>query len=127
KNVMAIATGAAAEAGLGSTAQAAVVTRGFVELRRIGEALGARAETLFGLAGLGDLVLTYSSPQSRNFAYGMALGRGESLQNRPLAEGVATAGSAAKIARQRVIQAPITSAVETILAGRMSINQAVEA
>ena len=127
KNVMAIATGAAAGAGLGASAQAALVTRGFVELRRIGEALGARAETLFGLSGLGDLVLTCSSPQSRNFAYGMALGGGESLENRPLAEGVATAGIAARIARERDIQAPITSAVEAILAGRMSINQAVEA
>jgi glycerol-3-phosphate dehydrogenase (NAD(P)+) len=109
KNVMAIAAGAAAGAGLGASAQAALVTRGFVELRRIGEALGARPETLFGLSGLGDLVLTCSSPQSRNFAYGMALGRGESLANRPLAEGVATAGIAAKIARERNIEAPITS------------------
>lgn len=127
KNVMAIATGAAAGAGLGASAQAALVTRGFVELRRIAESLGARPETLFGLSGLGDLVLTCSSPQSRNFAYGMALGRGESLDDRPLAEGVATAGIAARIARERGIAAPITNAVEAILAGRMSINQAVEA
>lgn len=127
KNVMAIAVGAAAGAGLGASAQAAIVTRGFVELRRIGSALGAQPETLFGLSGLGDLVLTCSSPQSRNFAYGMALGRGESLENRPLAEGVATAGIAARIARERGLEAPITAAVEAILAGRLSINQAIEA
>lgn len=127
KNVMAIAAGAAAGAGLGASAQAALVTRGFVELRRIGEALGARPETLFGLSGLGDLVLTCSSPQSRNFAYGMALGRGESLANRPLAEGVATAAIAVRITRERGIEAPITVAVEGILAGRITIHQAVEA
>jgi glycerol-3-phosphate dehydrogenase (NAD(P)+) len=127
KNVMAIAAGAAAGAGLGASAQAAIVTRGFVELRRIGAVLGARPETLFGLSGLGDLMLTCSSPQSRNFSYGMALGRGESLKNRPLAEGVATAGIAAEIARKRGIEAPITNAVEAILAGRMSITQAVTA
>lgn len=127
KNVMAIAAGAAAGAGLGASAQAAVVTRGFVELRRIGGALGAQPETLFGLSGLGDLVLTCSSPQSRNFAYGMALGRGESLDNRPLAEGVATAGIAARIARERGLEAPITEAVEAILAGKLTITQAIEA
>lgn len=127
KNVMAIAAGAAAGAGLGASAQAAIVTRGFVELRRIGSALGAQPETLFGLSGLGDLVLTCSSPQSRNFAYGMALGRGESLDNHPLAEGVATAGIAARIARERGLEAPITEAVEAILAGRLTINQAIEA
>ena len=127
KNVMAIAAGAAAGAGLGASAQAAIVTRGFVELQRIGSALGAVPQTLFGLSGLGDLILTCSSPQSRNFSYGMALGRGESLENRPLAEGVATAGIAAEIARQKGIEAPITDAVEAILAGRMSITQAVTA
>lgn len=127
KNVMAIAAGAAAGAGLGASAQAAIVTRGFVELQRIGAALGAVPQTLFGLSGLGDLILTCSSPQSRNFSYVMALGRGESLENRPLAEGVATAGIAAEIARQKGIEAPITDAVEAILAGRMSITQAVTA
>jgi glycerol-3-phosphate dehydrogenase (NAD(P)+) len=127
KNVMAIAAGAASGAGLGASAQAAIVTRGFVELQRIGAEFGARPETLFGLSGLGDLILTCSSPQSRNFSYGMALGRGESLHNRPLAEGEATAGIAARIARERGIEAPITDAVEAILEGRMSIKKAVEA
>src|SRR5690606_31057580 len=127
KNVFAIAAGAVTGAGLGASAQAAMVTRGFVELRRIAQAFGAEPETVMGLSGLGDLLLTCSSAQSRNFAYGLALGRGESLSGRPLAEGVATAGIAAKIARERVIDAPIISAVAAILAGRITINEAVSA
>ncbi len=127
KNVMALAAGAASGAALGASAQAALVTRGFVELRRLGAALGARPETLFGLAGLGDLILTCSSPQSRNFSYGVALARGESLEGRPLAEGVATAGIAAELAVRQGIDAPITLAVSAILGGEMTINQAVEA
>ena len=90
KNVLAIAAGAVVGAGLGASAEAAIVTRGFVELRRIGSAFGARPETLMGLSGLGDLILSCGSAQSRNFAYGQALGRGEPLDGRPLAEGVAT-------------------------------------
>ena len=127
KNVFAIAAGAVTGAGLGASAQAAMVTRGFVELRRIGQAFGAEPETLMGLSGLGDLLLTCASAQSRNFAYGLALGRGESLEGRPLAEGVATAGIAARISRERGIDAPIISAVAHILAGRITINEAVSA
>ena len=127
KNVFAIAAGAVTGAGLGASAQAAMVTRGFVELRRIGQAFGAEPETMMGLSGLGDLILTCSSAQSRNFTYGLALGRGESLEGRPLAEGVATAGIAAKIARERGIDAPIIAAVAGILAGRITINEAVSA
>jgi glycerol-3-phosphate dehydrogenase (NAD(P)+) len=127
KNVFAIAAGAVTGAGLGASAQAAMVTRGFVELRRIGQAFGAEPETVMGLSGLGDLLLSCASAQSRNFAYGLALGRGESLQGRPLAEGVATAGVAARIARERGIDAPIISAVAEILAGRITINEAVSA
>ena len=127
KNVFAIAAGAVTGAGLGASAQAAMVTRGFVELRRIGQAFGAEAETVMGLSGLGDLLLSCSSAQSRNFAYGLALGRGESLEGRPLAEGVATAGIAAKIARERDIDAPIITAVAGILAGKITINEAVSA
>jgi glycerol-3-phosphate dehydrogenase (NAD(P)+) len=127
KNVFAIAAGAVTGAGLGASAQAAMVTRGFVELRRMAQAFGAEPETVMGLSGLGDLMLTCSSAQSRNFAYGLALGRGESLEGRPLAEGVATAGIAAKIARERGIDAPIISAVAAILAGRITITQAVSA
>lgn len=127
KNVLAIAAGAVAGAGLGASAQAALVTRGFVELRRVGAALGAEPETLMGLSGLGDLILTCGSAQSRNFSYGMAIGRGESLDNRPLAEGAATAGIAFRIARDKGIDAPIIAAVDALLSGRITIADAVAA
>lgn len=127
KNVFAIAAGAVTGAGLGASAQAAMVTRGFVELRRIGAAFGARPETLMGLSGLGDLLLTCSSAQSRNFAYGLALGQGKPLAGLPLAEGVPTAGIAARIAAERGIEAPIITAVAAILDGKLTIGQAVTA
>lgn len=127
KNVFAIAAGAVIGAGLGASAQAAMVTRGFVELRRIGAAFGARPETLMGLSGLGDLLLTCSSAQSRNFAYGLALGQGKPLAGLALAEGVPTAGIAARIAAERGIEAPIISAVAAILDGKITIGQAVTA
>jgi glycerol-3-phosphate dehydrogenase (NAD(P)+) len=126
KNVMAIAAGAASGAELGASAQAALVTRGFVELRRIGAAFGANPETLMGLSGLGDLILSCGSSRSRNFAYGLALGRGESVEGRPLAEGVATAKIAAELARKRGIDAPIVQAVAALLAGRITVPEAVE-
>ncbi|WP_378947001.1 NAD(P)H-dependent glycerol-3-phosphate dehydrogenase [Mesorhizobium sp. ANAO-SY3R2] len=125
KNVFAIAAGAVAGAALGASAQAALVTRGFVELRRIGAAFGARPETLMGLSGLGDLMLTCSSAQSRNFAYGMALGRGEELSGRPLAEGVATAYIAARLTRERGVDAPIVQAVVALLDRAITINEAI--
>ncbi|MCB1382615.1 MAG: NAD(P)-dependent glycerol-3-phosphate dehydrogenase [Notoacmeibacter sp.] len=127
KNVLAIAAGTVAGAGLGASAQAATITRGFVELRRIAAALGARPETLMGLSGLGDLILTCGSTQSRNFSYGLALGKGESLENRPLAEGAATAGVAAALARNKGIDAPICDAVSAVLEGRATIAEATAA
>ncbi len=127
KNVFAIAAGAVAGAGLGASASAAMVTRGFVELRRIAAALGSRPDTVMGLSGLGDLLLTCSSAQSRNFAYGLALGRGESRDGLALAEGVPTAGIAARIASEQAIDAPIVGAVAEILAGRLEIGDAVAA
>lgn len=127
KNVLAIAAGATAGAGLGASAQAALVTRGFVELRRIATTLGARSETVMGLSGFGDLILTCGSAQSRNFAYGQALGRGDGLDGLPLAEGVATAGIAARIAKTRGIEAPIIESVDRILSGEVSIGAAIEA
>jgi glycerol-3-phosphate dehydrogenase (NAD(P)+) len=127
KNVFAIAAGAVTGAGLGASAQAAMVTRGFVELRRIGAAFGAKPETLMGLSGLGDLLLTCSSAQSRNFAYGLALGRGEPLAGLPLAEGVPTAAIAARITAERQIDAPIIAAVAAILDRTITIGQAVSA
>ena len=125
KNVLAIAAGAVDGAGLGASAQAAMVTRGFVELRRVAAAFGAEPETLMGLSGLGDLVLTCGSAQSRNFAYGQALGRGDMLEGLPLAEGAATASIAAKLARENGIDAPIIDAVHRIVAGEMSVRAAV--
>ena len=125
KNVLAIAAGTVIGAGLGASAQAAMVTRGFVELRRMAASFGARPETLMGLSGFGDLMLTCSTPQSRNFSYGLALGRGEPLEGRPLAEGVATAAIAARIARERGIAAPIIEAVDHLLDRTLTIGEAV--
>lgn len=127
KNVLAIGAGAVTGAGLGASAQAAMVTRGFVELRRIGAAFGAKPGTLMGLSGLGDLMLTCSSAQSRNFAYGLAIGRGQPLDGLPLAEGAPTAGIAARIASERGIDAPIITAVARILDRSITINEAVAA
>ena len=125
KNVLAIAAGAASGKGLGASAEAALVTRGFVELRRVAQALGAEPETVMGLSGLGDLMLTCSSAQSRNFSYGLAIGRGEPLDHIPLAEGVATAPVAAHLCESRAISAPIIHAVADILGGRLTIAEAV--
>ena len=127
KNVLAIAVGASRGRGLGASAEAALITRGFVELRRLAESFGSRPETPLGLSGLGDLILTCSSPQSRNFSYGLALGKDENLAGRPLAEGVATAFIAAKIAKERGIDAPITMAAAAILEGKATIDEAVAA
>jgi glycerol-3-phosphate dehydrogenase (NAD(P)+) len=125
KNVLAIGAGAVAGAGLGASAHAALVTRGFVELRRIATAFGARPETLMGLSGLGDLVLTCGSTQSRNFAYGLAVGKGQPLDNLPLAEGVATCAIAARLVKERGIEAPITEAIDLLLRGEANVREAV--
>ena len=125
KNVLAIAVGAARGRGLGASAEAALITRGFVELRRLAESLGGQPETPLGLSGLGDLILTCSSPQSRNFSYGLALGRGDNREKLPLAEGVATAFIAAKIAKDRGVDAPITTATAAILVGKATIDDVI--
>ncbi|GAB4355009.1 MAG: NAD(P)H-dependent glycerol-3-phosphate dehydrogenase [Oricola sp.] len=126
KNVLAIAAGIVHGSKLGASAIAALTTRGFAELQRVAAALGARPETLAGLSGLGDLILTCTSEKSRNFAYGAALARGEDLAGRPLAEGVFTAAAAARLARDKGIDAPIIFAVDAILSGRISIDEAVD-
>jgi len=126
KNVLALAAGIVAGRALGASAQAAIVTRGFVELRRLGEALGGRGETLMGLSGLGDLVLTCSSPQSRNFAYGTALGRGDDLTGLKLAEGVFTAAIAARLAHDKGIEAPIVDTVAAVLSHELSVDGAIQ-
>ncbi|HMK89281.1 MAG TPA: NAD(P)H-dependent glycerol-3-phosphate dehydrogenase [Methylocystis sp.] len=130
KNVLAIASGMAAGRELGASAAAALVARGFAELSRLGAALGARPETLMGLSGLGDLVLTCSSSQSRNFALGQALGRGEPVAQAgrgKLAEGAFTAAALVDIAREHGVEMPIAEAVNAILAGRIGVDDAIAA
>jgi glycerol-3-phosphate dehydrogenase (NAD(P)+) len=127
KNVLAIAAGIVAGRGLGASAQAALITRGFAELVRFGRALGARPETLTGLSGLGDLVLTCSSPQSRNFSFGLALGRNEkrSAGEGPLAEGAFTATILVETARKNAVEMPICEAVDAVLADRLGVDDAI--
>jgi glycerol-3-phosphate dehydrogenase (NAD(P)+) len=132
KNVLAIAAGIVHGRGLGASAHAALVTRGFAELRRFGAALGARPETLMGLSGLGDLLLTCGSPQSRNMSLGHALGEGKSLKSvldgrRSVAEGVYTAAAVTRVAAQHGIEMPICAAVHAIVGGKMSIDAAIDA
>ena len=127
KNVLAIAAGIVAGRGLGASAAAALVTRGFAELFRFGQAYGARPETLTGLSGLGDLILTCSSPQSRNYSFGLALGKGAPAQaGAGLAEGVFTAPVLVEMAAEKSIDMPIANAVVAILAGRVSVDQAIK-
>ena len=125
KNVLAIAAGIVVGRKLGASAQAALITRGFAELMRFGRAYGARPETLTGLSGLGDLVLTCSSPQSRNFSYGVALGEGVAAGGK-LAEGAFTAEVLAAMARAKDIDMPIATAVDAVLEGRVSLDAAIE-
>jgi len=130
KNVLAIAAGIVDGRGLGASAHAALVTRGFAEMRRLAEALGARSDTLMGLSGLGDLLLTCGSPQSRNMSLGRALGQGQSLQavlgsRRSVAEGVYTAEAAVRLATERAIEMPIAASVRAIVAGESTIDDVI--
>ena len=132
KNVMAIAAGIVDGRGLGASAHAAVVTRGFAEMRRLSEAMGARPETLLGLSGLGDLVLTCGSPQSRNMSLGRGLGEGKSLASilgsrTAVTEGVYTAAAVVALARQKHIEMPIAEAVHAIIEERISVEDAITA
>ncbi len=125
KNVLALAVGVARGLKLGASAEAALIARGFAELQRLAMALGARRETLSGLSGLGDLVLTCSSPQSRNFSYGTALATGKNLEHLPLAEGVHTAEMARQLARQHSVDAPIVETVCALLEKKLTAHDAV--
>jgi glycerol-3-phosphate dehydrogenase (NAD(P)+) len=132
KNVLAIACGIVEGRGLGRSAHAALVTRGFAELTRLAVALGGKAETVAGLCGLGDLVLTCSSPQSRNMSVGLALGRGESLADAlagklSVAEGVASAPAVRQLAKKLGVETPISDAVAAILAGETDVDAAIAA
>jgi len=130
KNVLAIACGVSEGRGLGRSAQAALITRGFAELTRFAVALGGKVETVAGLCGLGDLVLTCSSETSRNMSLGMALGRGTSLEDAlagklSVAEGVASAPAVVALAARLGVETPICEAVRAILAGETRVGEAI--
>lgn len=129
KNVLAVAAGIVAGRKLGASASAALTTRGFAELFRFGKAFGARPETLSGLSGLGDLILTCSTPQSRNFSLGVALGQGQSpeiARKGHLTEAFDTAPALVELAMAKKIEMPIASAIAKVLGGAMSVDEAIE-
>jgi glycerol-3-phosphate dehydrogenase (NAD(P)+) len=130
KNVYAIACGVVEGMGLGENARAALLARSFAELARLGESLGAKRETLMGLSGLGDLVLTATSPSSRNFSFGIELGKGRgvaelSAPGKPLAEGVATAPALVARATQAGVEMPIAEAMADLLSGALPLGEAM--
>ena len=130
KNVLAIACGIVQGRALGESAKAALTARGFAELMRFARAYGGAPETLMGLSGLGDLVLTCGSAQSRNFAFGERLGRGATVDEASgckLAEGTFTAGVLVDLARAKRVDMPIAAAVAAVVAGRLSVDAAIEA
>jgi len=131
KNVLAIAAGIVVGKKLGASAHAALMTRGFGEIVRLGRALGARPETLTGLSGLGDLLLTCSSPQSRNMSLGKALGEGRSLEDVlgariSVSEGVFTAAAVARMASEMKLDLPICQSVQSVVSGAMTVDEAIE-
>jgi glycerol-3-phosphate dehydrogenase (NAD(P)+) len=130
KNVLAIGCGIVAGRGLGENARAALMTRGLAEIMRLSIALGARAETLMGLSGLGDIVLSCSSLQSRNMSLGFALGQGQNLEEilasrAGVTEGITTAAAALGLARRHGVDMPVTSAVDRVLRERASIEHVI--
>jgi len=131
KNVLAIACGIVEGRELGKSAHAALISRGFAEMTRLAVAMGAERETLSGLCGLGDLVLTCSSPQSRNMSCGMALGRGETLESvmssrTAVTEGVASAPAIVALAEKYSVDLPICAAMNAILSGKITVDRAME-
>jgi glycerol-3-phosphate dehydrogenase (NAD(P)+) len=132
KNVLAIACGVVEGKGLGQNARAALIGRGFAEMTRFGMALGAKRETLAGLSGLGDLVLTCSSTSSRNYSLGLGIGEGRSAADlladrKTVAEGAFTAPVLARLAANKGIDMPIVDAVDALIAGRASVDQVLGA
>jgi glycerol-3-phosphate dehydrogenase (NAD(P)+) len=130
KNVLGIAAGILDGKQLGGSAHAALVSRGFAELRRLGEAIGARGDTLMGLSGLGDVILTCGSAQSRNMSLGRALGQGQTLvdilaSRRAVTEGVTTATAVKRLAAKHGIDMPICHAVSAVLEGELSVDDAI--
>ena len=132
KNVLAIAAGVVEGRGLGDSARAAVIARGFAEFQRLGVALGAQRETMAGLSGLGDLILTATSAQSRNMSLGIELGKGRTLadilgERNSVSEGVATAGAIHALAVKAGTEAPICEAVAALVAGTMTVDEIIAA
>ncbi|MDP4034377.1 MAG: NAD(P)H-dependent glycerol-3-phosphate dehydrogenase [Pseudorhodobacter sp.] len=125
KNVIAIAAGVVIGAGLGDSARAALMTRGYAEMLRLALSLGARAETLAGLSGLGDLVLTCTSNQSRNFRYGKALGAEQAFDASVTVEGVATAKAVSNLAEIHKVDMPIATMVAALTMGRVTLAKAI--
>jgi len=126
KNVMAIGTGVVMGAGLGESARAALMTRGFAEMSRMAAAVGARPETLSGLSGFGDLVLTCTSEQSRNTRFGVSLGRNESFDPNVTVEGAATARAVVARAADLGIDMPVTRAITALINGELQVEQAMD-
>jgi glycerol-3-phosphate dehydrogenase (NAD(P)+) len=131
KNVLAIAAGVVDGKGLGESAKAALITRGFAELSRLAISQGARAETLAGLSGLGDLILTCSTAGSRNFRFGYEIGRGAETaklmaEGQPLAEGAKTASAALALGQAAGIDMPITQTVAQVVENHMSVDDAID-
>jgi glycerol-3-phosphate dehydrogenase (NAD(P)+) len=131
KNVMAIAAGISDGLGLGLNARAALITRGLAEIARLGAALGGKSETIFGLTGAGDLILTATGDLSRNRKVGLQLAQGLSLEKilqqlGHVAEGVYTAREVAKLAQARGVEMPVTEAVNAVLEGKLAPKAAVE-
>ena len=127
KNVMAIAAGVTIGAGLGDSARAALISRGFSEMQRLAAHLGARADTLAGLSGLGDLVLTCTSDLSRNYRYGLALGSGQDFDTATTVEGAATARALQRLALDLDIDLPICTVVAELTTGQKDVKTALHA
>ena len=125
KNVMAIASGVAIGAKLGESARAALITRGFPEMQRLALALGAQSDTLAGLSGFGDLVLTCTSEQSRNYRYGLALGSGSGFDQTTTVEGAATARAVRQLAHELDIDMPICTVVADLTEGKTDVSTAL--
>lgn len=126
KNVIAIACGACIGQGMGDSARAALMTRGFSEMQRLSVRLGAKAETLGGLSGLGDLVLTCTSDKSRNFCFGQAIGRGESHDPTVTVEGLATARAALRLGAEHGVDMPITAALVSVFDHGTTVRDAIQ-
>ncbi len=126
KNVLAIGCGAVIGAGLGESARSALMTRGFAEIVRVATARGARRDTLSGLSGFGDLVLTCTSEQSRNYMYGQSIGRGDTFDKTVTVEGAATARAMSQLAQEQDLDLPVTTAVCGLVEGKLKVRDAMD-